>query len=307
MKVLACDVSKDTLVSFDGLDRSKTANEPEEIVKLLTAHPDHAVVCEPTSVYHLKLVEAAVRLGHKVYLVNPKEARNYKDSLSFRAKTDPLDARYLYEYLRRNEDLLRPYKPPSPELERLRKLLGERHVVVESRTALAQSFGKQCSAAQKKVIESLCCLVKDLERQMAEIARGFESYEILRTIPGVGPLSGYALLFALESIAFESPEALIAFLGLDVRIRESGRFKGRQKLTKRGDPVLRFLLCFAGRGLLTSRFGASKKAELLARRRHFPERLVIAARKILRTAFALFSQKICFDEEKWRWGVDKAA
>ena len=31
-------------------------------------------------------------------------------------------------------------------------------------------------------------------------------------------------------------------MGLDVRIRESGRFKGKRKLTKQGEPELRRLL-----------------------------------------------------------------
>jgi transposase len=37
-------------------------------------------------------------------------------------------------------------------------------------------------------------------------------------------------------------DACIAFLGLDVRVRDSGAWRGRRKLTKKGNPELRCLL-----------------------------------------------------------------
>jgi transposase len=303
MKFLACDISLKTLVNYNGLGRSETQNDRPEIVKLLNEHPDCAIVCEPTSKYHLPLVETAVALGRAVYLVNPKEARNYKDSLCHRAKTDPLDARFLYEYATRNHDLLRPYQPASPELVELRRLLGERHVAVESRTALAQAFGKNPSPAHLKALEALTDLIRELEKRLEAIARRYDSYKTVRAIPGVGPISGYALVYVLESKAFDSPDALVAFLGLDVRVRLSGKYKGQGKLTKRGDPLLRCLLCIAGRGLLNSRFGKKKNVELIAKNRYFAERISIAARKVLRTAFTLFKEKRTFNHEKWTWAL----
>lgn len=299
MKILACDVSKANLVVFDGQNVTECPNEPKEIKKLLKAHPGWDLVCEPTSKYHLPLVNAAFESGHTVYLVNPREARNYKDSLSFRAKTDPLDARYLYEFVVRNKDLLRPYRPAPAQLLRLRELLGKRDGAVRSRTALEQIF--QTDTVHEEVAQALEKLIEKLEKEMEEIAKSFQSYATLRSIPGVGPIAACALVYVLESKTFDSPEALVAFLGLDVRVRQSGVFKGQGKITKRGDPLLRFLVCFAGLGLLKSKFGAKKKLELDAQKRHFGERIVIAARKILRTAFHLHQRKERFNPEKWSW------
>ena len=42
--------------------------------------------------------------------------------------------------------------------------------------------------------------------------------------------------------AFSNVDALIAFLGLDVRVRQSGRWQGRRKLTEKGDGEIRRLL-----------------------------------------------------------------
>lgn len=301
MDILAFDVSKDKLDLFDGTGHRQIPNRRSDIAKLLSSRKGAAVVCEPTGRFHIELAEEAFRKGSAVYLVNPREARSFKESLSFRAKTDELDARYLYEYAKRNGDLLRPFKPASPRLKELKELLGKRQAAVEARTALAQSFGSKLSAAEKALFEAFGQTIGEMERKLDAIASEFESYERLRTVPGVGPISGCALLYVLETMPFESSDALVAFLGLDVRIRQSGKSRGLRKLSKRGDPVLRHLACMAGRGLFTSKLGQPKKAELAAKGRQFPERLAIGARKVLRTAFAVFHQKTEFDRKRWRW------
>lgn len=58
----------------------------------------------------------------------------------------------------------------------------------------------------------------------------------------VGPLTALAMVAAYRRGRFRSVDAFIAFMGLDVRIRESGQFRGRRKLTKNGEPELRRLL-----------------------------------------------------------------
>jgi len=63
-----------------------------------------------------------------------------------------------------------------------------------------------------------------------------------RAIPGVGPLTAMALVAVYHRGHFRSVDAFIAFMGTDVRVRESGQSRGRRKLTKKGDPELRRLL-----------------------------------------------------------------
>jgi len=301
MEILAIDVSKANLEVFDGSVSREVKNCVGEIEALLLSHPNAVVVCEPTGRYHYFLVETAVRLGHTVYLVNPREAKNYKESMSFRAKTDKLDAHYLYQYVMRNSDLLRPYRPASKELAQLRELLGRRQGVVESRTALTQSLGKELSASEQALLSTFDAVLRDIEAKMDAIASQYPTYELVRSIPGVGRISGCALVFVLESKSFENSDQLVAFLGLDVRIRQSGKFRGLEKLSKRGDPILRFLICFAGRGLLHSLLGRDKRKRLEDQGRKFPERMVIAARKILRVAFQLHKTQTAFQAAKWSW------
>lgn len=41
---------------------------------------------------------------------------------------------------------------------------------------------------------------------------------------------------------FRNDDAFIAFMGMDVRVRDTGLYRGRRKLSKKGDPQLRRLL-----------------------------------------------------------------
>ena len=51
-----------------------------------------------------------------------------------------------------------------------------------------------------------------------------------------------ALVATWHRGAFSNVDPFIAFVGLDVRVRQSGRWQGRRKLTKSGDGEIRRLL-----------------------------------------------------------------
>ena len=57
--------------------------------------------------------------------------------------------------------------------------------------------------------------------------------------PWVGPLTALALVALYHRGEFVCADAFIAFMGMDVRVRESGQWRGRRKLTKKGDPEVR--------------------------------------------------------------------
>lgn len=61
-------------------------------------------------------------------------------------------------------------------------------------------------------------------------------------IEGVGLLTVVALNMAFLHGSFRNGDALIAVLGLDVQIKESGRYCGKRTLTKQGDAQVRRLL-----------------------------------------------------------------
>lgn len=86
---------------------------------------------------------------------------------------------------------------------------------------------------------------------------------------------------------FRHSDAFIAFIGLDVRLKESGLYSGRRKLTKQGDPEIRRLLHNAAMAAARTQRWKSVYQSYLARGLKKIEALTILARKLARIAFAL--------------------
>jgi transposase len=90
---------------------------------------------------------------------------------------------------------------------------------------------------------------------------------------------------------FRSSDAFVAFLGLDVRVRDSGRSVGKRKLTKQGSSELRRLLYTAAMAAKRSRTWEPFYQRCLDRGFKTTQALVALARKLVRVAFALMKNQ----------------
>lgn len=78
------------------------------------------------------------------------------------------------------------------------------------------------------------------------------------------------------------------FIGLDVRVRESGTYRVRSKFTKKGEPEIRRLLFNGARSAACSYPQCNnQKHELMARGLNEIQVSVIQSHKIARIAYAL--------------------
>ncbi|MGH8469200.1 MAG: transposase [Gammaproteobacteria bacterium] len=66
-----------------------------------------------------------------------------------------------------------------------------------------------------------------------------------KSAAGVGPLISIALAQRFDRIAYPNSDAAVAAYGLDPRPKESGKFTGKRKLSKRGNPEERRLVYLA--------------------------------------------------------------
>lgn len=306
MKVLGVDVGQSELMVFDSERCFAVPNKPAQIASLLSRYPGWAIILEPTSTYHMQLAERAHGDGRTVYLVNPRDMKHYRESRSFRAKTDRLDAEYLHEYAVAHSGKLRPWEPLSPELRQLKSAIRRWFHLSKVKTKLAQVWEGPSGPELEKLLSALDELLKAVEKEAIQMAKAVDEECFKRTLkaPGVGPFSACGLTFILQSRQFESADAIRAFVGLDLHVEDSGKRKGKRYVTKRGDRILRYCLTCAGRGLLNSRYGRDVNKQLKAKGRHTPERLVIASRKVIRTVFALHQQKTQFEPSKFMWRLD---
>jgi len=86
--------------------------------------------------------------------------------------------------------------------------------------------------------------VTDLDRRIAQQALAFPGFQRLLTIPGVDVGTAAAVIAAVGDITrFHSSGQLVAYLGLDPKVRQSGSEPARYgHISKRGDPQARSML-----------------------------------------------------------------
>jgi len=302
-RIVGVDVSKERLDLFDwdAQRPAAIANEVAAIDAWLASFglPIRLAI-EPTNRYHLELAERASALGHSVYLIDPHRLSHYRSGVGQRVKADLQDAQLLARYLARECDDLRPWKPLSQGQQRFWRLLRRRATVVRARVQLRQSL-QGLGALQGEVEELLngCqALIRKMDRELLAQARelGWGSeLERCQAIPGIGPLTALALVAIFHHGTCRNADAFIAFMGMDVRVRQSGRWRGQSKLTKKGEPEVRRLLFNAA---MQGRRDALWEPYYLAlRERGFSTTAAFVARgrKLARVAYALLQKQVEFD------------
>lgn len=293
--IIGVDVAKSELVIFNE-ERDQLITIPNtkpEIKKWLKALPARVrIAIEATNIYHVLFADLAYEAGCTVYLVDGYALSHYRKGINVRAKTDAIDARLLARYLRNECEDLHPWTPPPPLYRRLLSLFRRRAGVVQARTALTQSWAnepmlKTAFNNHLASMQRLELLLEKLIKDLLEEAGLMSLVKRCMKIEGIGFLTAARLVTSYQRGEFKNSDAFIAFLGMDLRVAQSGQKKGLSKLTKRGDPEARRLLHNAA---MSARRTSAWKAFYEAQRaRGFSttQALVMLARKLARLAFAL--------------------
>ena len=305
---LGVDAAKDQHLIYNWQTNltTKLPNQLNNIKAWLKSfHGPVRIAIESTSDYHLTLVDEALALGYEVYLINPRQLVHYREAVNVRNKTDPLDAWLLARYLEHEVDQLRPFQPRDPRAQRVWRLVLRRATVVKSRQQLKQSFA-EVQVSIRGVLTQLRDLLARIDRRILTLIRElgwWPDYQHCLSIPGIGSANASALVVAYHRGAFSGSDAFISYLGLDVRIRESGCFKGRRKLTKRGEPELRRLLfCASHPARHYHRFAEYYQRQLDKGLSKIAARMVLA-RKLARIAFTLMRNEETFIKEEKNYCV----
>lgn len=251
-----------------------------------------AIAIEATNIYHLDTVKLAYSMGHKVYVVDGYRLSHYRKSTGGRAKTDASDARLLSRYLTNEQAHLRAWSPPPKIYTVLQSLLRRRAALVKMRVALNQSWaGEPLLKASSKNISA--CLDRHealIEKRLLEaVTKAGLLHQVKRcqAVEGIGFLTAVGLTMAFQRGEFENADAYIAFLGMDLRVSESGQMSGRRSLSKQGDSEIRRLLHNAASAGIKSKAWKYLYEGYLARGLKTTQALVIIARKLARIAFSL--------------------
>ena len=204
--------------------------------RLLADHQVSLVVMEATAKYHRPAHRSLSQGGLAVAVVNPLRARLFAEAIGAHAKTDRVDAKMLAIL----GDALAPQAmAPAPEaLEGLQELVHARNAATAERTALANRLAaSQTTFLRTEIRRRLKSLEGHIERLAAEIAERIAAdpalarrYEILVSIPGVGPGVAANLLTDLAELGFLDRHAIACLAGVAPFADDSGQTAGQRHI-----------------------------------------------------------------------------
>jgi transposase len=259
MFTLGFDVAKDhldvALINKSGQAKAsyQVTNTVSDILVLLKKtkgqHKNLTIGCEATGAYHLSLVQACALAQLPCYVLNPLLTKQFTRSSVRGRKTDVDDAVSIARLVQRGEgslvvldkrNLAQTYVRLATKVAQQKQALGlqERHF-----KSMHETFGLPLDSPFDDSLEELDELVVKL-RSMAAVLVDQGQVRLLESITGIGPMIAVSLAAEIGSIErFPGPKQLVAFTGLDPRVRQSGTVLTRN--TKRGAPELRHVLFLA--------------------------------------------------------------
>jgi transposase len=260
------------------------------------------VCLEATGNYSKPLSAALHEAGAYVAIENPARIQAFARTLGVRVKTDRVDAELIARYATQHTP--RRWLPPSPQEVRLLELVGRLDDLIVMRTmelARAQQL-------QGEALASVTNVLKTLDDEIARLRAAIGDHidndpdqrqqaELLGSIPGIGQETISRVLAYLGTLSrFENVRQVVAFVGLNPRVRQSGQWTGASPISKQGSSVLRKALYMPA--LVAKRHNPVLRAfcERLTSHGKRPKQVVVAAmRKLLHLIWGVLKSKRPFD------------
>lgn len=213
-------------------------------------------IMEATGIYHEQLAANLYKAGAMVSVVNPAQVKFYAKGLGVRTKNDKKDSAVLARYgLKENPRL---WQPEPLEIQALKALIARLDALEKD---LQRERNRQEKAligqVSSNVLGSIELMIEHLETEKKRLDEHIEKHinahkklndnkALLMTIPGVGNVIATRMIMVIGSREFKSANQCAAYLGLIPVEHESGTsVKGRPRLSKAGNPVIRAKLYMA--------------------------------------------------------------
>jgi len=231
------DVAKATLDVAIGSDGELVQVENNEagIARLLERLGEvepTLVVLEATGGYETVVAGAIVGRGIAVAVVNPRQVRDFAKATGVLAKTDRIDARVLARFA----EAVRPEPRPLPtaEAKEREEYLSRRRQLVDMLTMEKNRQSIATTDRMKKSLkkhvdwleEALRRANDDIDKAIRNSPAWREQEDLLRSMPGIGPVSARTMLAELPELGRLNRKKIAALVGVAPLNRDSGTLQG---------------------------------------------------------------------------------
>jgi len=234
------DVSKarlDVAVRRSGASESflNDAAGIKELVKRLAEIQATLIVLEATGGVERGVTRALASAELPVVVVNPRQVRDFAKATGQLAKTDHIDAVVLARFAEAVRPAVRPL-PDEITLE-LRALIARRRQITEMIVAENHRLGGASKAVKKRIDAHLRWLEAELDRADKDLDQSIrhspmwqENQDLLRTVPGIGPVTSRSLIAELPELGQLNRKQIAALVGIAPLNRDSGTLRGRRTI-----------------------------------------------------------------------------
>lgn len=232
------DVSKaqlDIAASPTGQAWEVANDEPgirDLVVRLRGLQPT-LVVLEATGGWELAVTGALAAAGLPVAVVNPRQVRDLAKAMGKLAKTDTIDAQVLALFAERLRPAPRPLRGAQTAV--LEGVLARRRQIVEMLTAEKNRVERAVPRVRRRVEAHITWLERELSELDDELGRTLrespvwrEKEELLRSVPGVGPVLTVTLLAGVPELGTLDRKKIAALVGVAPLNRDSGLMRGKR-------------------------------------------------------------------------------
>jgi transposase len=226
------------------------SNEPRAVKRLaqrLAQAGCMRVLIEGGS-YQNVLVAALRAAQLPVVIINPRRVREFAKSIGQLAKTDRIDARVLALYGERVQPPLREL--PDEQSQAWHALWVRREQLIEMLVMEQNRLEHASKVLHRALRAHIDYLRKQVKRADDDLNRAvrdstlWDKYELLSSVPGVGPVLSVALLSDLPELGRLNRGEIAALAGVAPFNQDSGTLRGQRKIES-GRPRLRRVLYIA--------------------------------------------------------------
>ena len=237
---IGIDVSKARLdvAELPGEACWSVPNDPsgiDALIQRLQARSPTLVVLEATGGLQMPAVAALELAGLPVAVINPRQAREFAKATGRLAKTDRIDALLLARFGQALRPEPRPLKPS--QAQELEALLGRRRQLLAMLTAERNRLERAPACLRKNLQAHIRWLekrLKDLDTDLSKTVKATPAWrerdELLRSVPGVGPVLALSLLAQLPELGTLNRRQIAALAGVAPFNGDSGTYRGTRHI-----------------------------------------------------------------------------
>jgi transposase len=262
------------------------------------------ICMEATGAYSEPLATFVADAGYAVSVENPARIKSFSRSELNRNKTDKGDAQMIARYCSQHCPAL--WQPTPLNERKLRALVNRLKSLLE----MKQMEENRLDTADAVVQPSIRKVIAALNEQIAETRYAINSHidndpglkknrKLLESIPGIaGVLSSTILAYMGDMSRFSSSKAVVAWTGLNPMQQESGLWKGKSRISKMGNSVMRKSLYMPA--IVAMQWNPAVKAlRERMEKQHKSGKVVVCAamKKLLQLAYGVLKSGRPFDAE----------